>query len=93
MDLHDLSLQRKHLPLSYQTLESEHSTPLYAADAFPLAPFDIEPYRRMLQVDAEKLEVSRTVDKAAFWDGMTQSVAESWKAVEVRSRRHYCLLS
>lgn len=53
-------------------------------DAVPLS-FDIGPYQGMFNVQLENLSVKRQLDEGIFWNELVNSVAEAWKAVDVRS--------
>ena len=81
-----ISGQRALLPESYQSFDTEHSTPLNCVDCLPLS-FPLEPFRKMIKVDEASRSVTREVDENLFWDENVKDVAEAWKSQDVRNYR------
>ena len=70
------------MPESYKTLHSEHSAPLNCLDGFSLS-FPLEPFRKMIKVEAGTNSVERDVSKDVFWDEVVRDSADAWKGVDV----------
>lgn len=70
------------LPKSYQTFDTEHSTPLNCVDGVSLS-FPMEPYRKMVTIDKNSRTVTPAGSETIFWDELVTNVADAWAKQDV----------
>lgn len=82
------TFQRHNLPGGYDSIRSPTSSPLFVVDGGSLL-IPLEGVKKLLKIDKEKKEATRTDNIDAFWDLLVPGVVDAWKTFDVSGALHF----